>query len=94
MVLAAGAVSLYGTPMWRRMSEEQRLLLSRHEAAALASLGIWFELILIQLLVRQRLRQGRHERARALRPHEIEDECRHSKMFARLITRGGTPGTR
>ena len=31
---------------------EQRILLSQHEAAALASLGIWFELILMQLLVR------------------------------------------
>lgn len=30
-------VSLYGTPMWRKMSEEQRIALSQHEAAALAS---------------------------------------------------------
>ena len=45
-------VSLYDTPLWRRMSEEQRMDLSRHEAASLASLGIWFEIILMQLLVR------------------------------------------
>ena len=45
-------VSLYDTPMWRRMSEEQRILLSQHEAASLASLGIWFEIILMQLLCR------------------------------------------
>ncbi len=40
-------VSLYDTPLWKRMGEEQRILLSQHEAAALASLGIWFELILM-----------------------------------------------
>ena len=45
-------VSLYDTPLWRRMSEEQRMALARHEAASLASLGIWFEIILMQLLVR------------------------------------------
>ena len=60
-------VSLYDTPMWRRMSEEQRILLSQHEAAALASLGH---------LVRDHpdaaagpahLRQGGDERARPVR---------------------------
>src|SRR3954468_568841 len=45
-------VSLYDTPMWRRMSEEQQRNLARLEAASLASLGIWFEIILIQLLAR------------------------------------------
>ena len=42
-------VSLYDTPLWKRMGEEQRILLSQHEAASLASLGIWFEIILMQL---------------------------------------------
>ncbi|ALO11027.1 Putative membrane protein [Streptomyces venezuelae] len=84
-------VSLYDTPLWRRMSEEQRIALSRHEAASLASLGIWFEIILMQLLVR-------HIYDKSLTSHhvryaltEIADECRHSMMFARLIQRGGTP---
>ncbi|WP_338896118.1 diiron oxygenase [Streptomyces sp. TG1A-60] len=84
-------VSLYGTPMWRRMSEAQRITLSRHEAAALASLGIWFEIILMQLLVRHiydRAATSAHVRYALT---EIEDECRHSKMFARLIGKGGTP---
>ncbi|MFD5767403.1 diiron oxygenase [Streptomyces sp. NPDC127049] len=83
-------VSLYGTPLWRRMSEEQRRDLSRHEAASLASLGIWFEIILMQLLVR-------HIYDKSLTSHhvryaltEIADECRHSMMFARLISKGGT----
>ncbi|MET9345364.1 AurF N-oxygenase family protein [Streptomyces termitum] len=83
-------VSLYDTPLWRGMSEEQRIALSRHEAAALASLGIWFEVILMQLLVR-------HVYDRDLTSHhvgyaltEIADECRHSMMFARMIRKGGT----
>lgn len=62
-------VSLYDTPLWKRMGEEQRILLSQHEAAALASLGIWFEIILMQLLSPAHLRQGGDERARAVRAH-------------------------
>ncbi|MFH9952700.1 diiron oxygenase [Streptomyces roseolus] len=83
-------VSLYGTPLWNRMSEEQRIDLSRHEAASLASLGVWFEVILMQLLVR-------HVYDKPLTSHhvgyaltEIADECRHSMMFARLIRKSGT----
>lgn len=84
-------VSLYDTPMWQRMSEEQRILLSQHEAAALASLGIWFELILMQLLVRHIYDKSATSAHVRYALTEIEDECRHSKMFARLISRGGTP---
>lgn len=84
-------VSLYDTPLWRRMSEEQRIALSRHEAAALASLGIWFEIILMQLLVRHIYDKAATSAHVRYALTEIEDECRHSKMFARLITRGGTP---
>src|SRR3954447_13318417 len=84
-------VSLYGTPMWKRMSEEQRILLSQHEAAALASLGIWFEIILMQLLVRHIYDKAATSAHVRYALTEIEDECRHSKMFARLISRGGTP---
>ncbi|MFH9737256.1 diiron oxygenase [Streptomyces roseolus] len=83
-------VSLYGTPLWNRMSEGQRIDLSRHEAASLASLGVWFEVILMQLLVR-------HVYDKPLTSHhvgyaltEIADECRHSMMFARLIRKSGT----
>ncbi|CBG70066.1 MULTISPECIES: AurF N-oxygenase family protein [Streptomyces] len=84
-------VSLYDTPMWRRMSEEQRIALSQHEAAALASLGIWFEIILMQLLVRHIYDKAATSAHVRYALTEIEDECRHSKMFARLISKGGTP---
>ncbi|MGW2086056.1 AurF N-oxygenase family protein [Streptomyces sp. NPDC001880] len=84
-------VSLYDTPLWRRMSEEQRMELSRHEAASLASLGIWFEIILMQLLVRHiydRPVTSNHVRYALT---EIADECRHSMMFGRMIKWGGSP---
>ncbi|MEU4083294.1 AurF N-oxygenase family protein [Streptomyces aureus] len=84
-------VSLYDTPLWRTMGEEQRIALSQHESAALASLGIWFEIILMQLLVRHIYDKAATSAHVRYALTEIEDECRHSKMFARLITRGGTP---
>ncbi|MGO4427327.1 diiron oxygenase, partial [Streptomyces sp. MCAF7] len=84
-------LSLYDTPMWRRMSEEQRILLSRHEFAALLSLGIWLEVILIQLLTRHIYDKPSTSAHVRYALTEIADECRHSKMFARLIAKGGTP---
>ncbi|HET6634019.1 MAG TPA: diiron oxygenase [Streptomyces sp.] len=82
-------VSLYGTPMWRRMSEDQQRNLARLEAASLASLGIWFEIILIQLLARHIYDKPLTSAHVRYALTEIADECRHSMMFARLITRGG-----
>ncbi|HEV7625444.1 MAG TPA: diiron oxygenase [Streptomyces sp.] len=84
-------VSLYDTPLWKRMSQDQRLDLARHEAASLASLGIWFEVILMQLLVRHIYDKPLTSSHVRYALTEIEDECRHSKMFARLITKGDTP---
>jgi hypothetical protein len=73
------------------MPEEQRMDLARHEAASLASLGIWFEIILMQLLVRHIYDlpvTSAHVRYALT---EIADECRHSMMFARMIQKGGAP---
>ncbi|GLF94634.1 AurF N-oxygenase family protein [Streptomyces yaizuensis] len=84
-------VSLYDTPLWRRMSGEQRMDLARHEAASLASLGIWFELILMQMLVRHIYDKPVTSTHMRYALTEIADECRHSTMFARMIVKGGTP---
>lgn len=84
-------VSLYDTPMWKRMSEDQRMDLARHEAASLASLGIWFEIILMQLLVRHIYDKSLTSSHVRYALTEIADECRHSMMFARMITTGGAP---
>ncbi|GGR67615.1 membrane protein [Streptomyces aureoverticillatus] len=84
-------VSLYDTPLWKRMSEEQRMDLARHEAASLASLGIWFEIILMQLLVRHIYDKSVTSAHVRYALTEIADECRHSMMFARMIQKGGAP---
>jgi P-aminobenzoate N-oxygenase AurF len=86
--------SLYGTELWDTMTEEQRVTLTKHEAASIAGTGIWFELILMQMLVRDIYS---HDPAT---PHvqfaltEIADECRHSTMFARSAQRFGIPSYR
>ncbi|MEY9871775.1 hypothetical protein ABH931_001248 [Streptacidiphilus sp. MAP12-33] len=89
--MPAHLVSLYDTPLWRRMTEEQRIELSRHETASVAAAGIWFEIILMQLLARHI--RGQDPRTGHVRYAftEVADECRHSMMFARLITTLGTP---
>lgn len=44
--------SLYGTELWDRLTEAQRIEVTKHEVAGIASVGIWFETILMQMLVR------------------------------------------
>ena len=83
--------SLYGTELWERLTGAQRLTLARHEAASVASVGLWFEHILIRMLSKIAY-DGDPTSARiqyALA--EIAEECRHSTMFARMITRMGVP---
>jgi hypothetical protein len=84
-------MSLYGTPMWDALSEEQRIELSKHEVASISSVGLWFELILMQMMVRDLY----DEDPRSSRMHyaltEVADECRHSLMFGKAIDRCGAP---
>jgi hypothetical protein len=84
-------VSLYGTALWDRMSEEQRRELSRHEIASVASTGLWFEIILIQLLARWAYDQDPQDPRAQYALAEIGDETRHIMMFAKAIARMGTP---
>ena len=84
-------VSLYGTPIWNRMSEERRIELSRHEAASLASAGVWFEVILMQLLARHIYDLDPRSSHVTYALTEMADECRHSRMFARMVTKLETP---
>lgn len=84
-------MSLFGTAMWDRLSEEQRIELSKHEVASISSVGVWFELILMQMMVRDLY----DEDPRSQRMHyaltEVADECRHSLMFGKAIDRCGAP---
>jgi len=83
--------SLYGTSLWEGLSHEQRVTLTRHEVASIASLGVWFETILMQLLIRDYYRQDPTAAHAQYALTEIADECRHSVMFGRMIDKLGTP---
>jgi hypothetical protein len=84
-------VSLFGTELWDRMSEEQKLELSRQEIASVASTGLWFELLLIQLLARWAYHQDPQDPRTQYALAEIGDETRHILMFAKAIARMGAP---
>lgn len=83
--------SLYGTELWEGLSEQQRITLTRHEASSIAGLGIWFETILMQLLLRAYYRQDPTAAASQYALTEVADECRHSVMFGRMIAKLDTP---
>ena len=83
--------SLYGTDLWQRMSHEQRVELSRQELASVASTGLWFELILIQLLSRWAYHRDPQDPRTQYALTEIGDETRHIVMFAKAIARLEAP---
>jgi hypothetical protein len=63
----------------------------RHEVASTSSVGIWFEVILMQLMVRDIYDQDPRSRRTQYALSEIADECRHSTMFGRAIEMVGVP---
>jgi hypothetical protein len=83
--------SLYGTPMWAQLDEQQRVTLTIHEYCSISGVGIWFECLLMQLVLRDVYGED------PAQPHvqwaltEIADECRHSVMFARTTQTFGAP---
>src|SRR4051812_941071 len=43
--------SLFGTPLWDEMTFDQKITLTKHEVASIMSIGIWFEMILQQMVL-------------------------------------------
>ncbi|WP_394613753.1 diiron oxygenase [Lentzea sp. JNUCC 0626] len=84
-------ISLYGTPLYDTLTQEQRIELSKHELASIASVGLWFELLLMQMLVKVVYNTDPTSRHAQYALTEVADECRHSTMFARLVERIGCP---
>ena len=86
--------SLYGTDLWDGMSEPARIRMTEHEFCSISGVGIWFEMILMQMILRDIYDQD------PATPHvqfaltEIADECRHSIMFARTAEKFGAPSYR
>lgn len=85
-------VSLYGTPLWEGLTPEQRLELSKHELASIVSAGLWFELILMQMLVREAYRRDPRDARTQYALTEVGDETRHVIMFAKMLDRFDCPG--
>jgi len=83
--------SLYGTALWRSLSPQQRLELGKHEAASVASVGIWLEFLLMRMLTKLAYENDPTSRHIQYALAEIADECRHSTMFARMIERMEVP---
>ena len=81
--------SLYGTPLWDGLSEEQRIELTKHEISSAASAGVWFETVLMQMLIRHYYDQDPTSRHAQYALTEVADECRHSQMFARMVDAAG-----
>jgi hypothetical protein len=83
--------SLYGTALWDELTPQRRLELCKHEAASVASTGIWLEAILMRLLARLTYHGDPRSRHIQYALAELGEETRHTTMFARLIERLGTP---
>ncbi|AWH00993.1 MULTISPECIES: AurF N-oxygenase family protein [Rhodococcus] len=83
--------TLYGTALWDEMTEEQRIELTKHEAASVSSVGLWFEILLMQMLLRDVYNRDKHSRHVQFALTEVADECRHSVMFGRAGERLGMP---
>jgi P-aminobenzoate N-oxygenase AurF len=75
--------ALFGTAYWNEMTEDQRRELTRQESACVANTGIWFEVILMQMMLRDMYTQDVTSPEFQWALTEIADECRHSIMFAR-----------
>jgi hypothetical protein len=84
-------MSLYGTHLWDRLDEQQRLELSFHEVASVASVGLWFELLLMQMMLRDAYDDDPTGAHLHYALTEVADECRHSTMFGKAIGRFGVP---
>jgi len=85
---------LYGTAAWEAMTEPDRVTYSRHEAAALCGAGIWFENVLMQVVLRHLGEIPVTDPSHRYLLVEVADECRHSMMFGEYIRRADTPAYR
>ena len=86
--------TLYGTSYWAVLTPEQQRELTRQEAASVASTGIWFEMILQQMMLRDFYAKDPTDPAFQWALTEIADECRHSIMFARGAAKLRAPAYR
>jgi hypothetical protein len=84
-------VSLYGTALWDGLTPEQRLELAKHEIGSITSVGLWTEIVLMQLLARYAADLDPRSPHTHYALTEIGDETRHAIMFGKGIARLGLP---
>ncbi len=85
LFLPEALVTLYGTPLWKTMTDEQRSDLGRYELAWITSQGIVAELGLMTMLVRVAAMHDPTSSHVHYALTEVADECRHSTMFSRAL---------
>src|SRR6266545_831911 len=67
-------ITLYGTPLWHELTPEQRIELGKHEIASVASVGLWFELVLMQALLKEAYHSDPTSRHAQYALAEVADE--------------------
>ena len=82
---------LYGTPAWDAMSETEQIAYSRHETAALCGAGVWFENVLMQVVLRHLADMPVTDPAHRYLLVEVADECRHSTPLRALLPKAFAP---
>lgn len=83
-------LSLAGTPEFERMGPERRRELACHELASMFSAFVRFESVINGYLARLSQRRPTSEATLPYVFHIVEEEARHSRMFARCIEELGT----
>lgn len=84
-------VSLYGTDLWEGLTPEQRIELAKHEIGSITSVGLWTEIVLMQLLARYAADLDPRSPHTHYALTEIGDETRHAIMFGKGLSRLGLP---
>lgn len=84
-------VSLYGTDLWDSLSAEQQAELAKHELGSITSVGLWTEIVLMQLLARYASDLDPRSPHTHYALTEIGDETRHAIMFGKGLARFGLP---
>jgi len=83
--------SLYGTDLWHGLAPQQQRELVKHETASIVHMGWWFEVLLMQGLLKEVYAGDPRDPRVQFLLTEIGDECRHSTMFGRAMETAGAP---
>jgi hypothetical protein len=79
------------TTVFSSMTEAERIRYSRYEAAALFGAAIWFENLLMQMLLRHTARIPIDSATFRFLLREVSDECSHSATFGAFVEWTGAP---